>query len=116
MNIEDFRNYCLSKKGTSEDFPFDESVLVFKVADKIFALTNIDDFSTVNLKCDPEKALELRDRYTGVEPGYHMNKKHWNTVRINSDVPVRVFLQLVDHSYDLVLKGLSKKEREKILQ
>lgn len=116
MNIEDFRTYCLSKKGTSEDFPFDESVLVFKVADKIFALTNVDDFSSVNLKCDPEKAMELRERYLGVEPGYHMNKKHWNTVLLSSDVPPKLFLQLVDHSYELVLNGLSKKEREKILE
>ncbi|MCU0430367.1 MAG: MmcQ/YjbR family DNA-binding protein [Cytophagaceae bacterium] len=116
MNIEDFRSYCLAKKGTSEDFPFDERILVFKVADKIFALTDVDDFVSINLKCDPEKALELRDRYHGIQPGYHMNKKHWNTVSLESDVPAKLIKELIDHSYEQVLLGLSKKVRDGLLK
>lgn len=111
MNIEDFRTYCLSKPGATEDFPFDQKTLVFKVGGKMFSLTSIENFISVNLKCDPEKALELRADYSGVKPGFHMNKKHWNTVTLNEDVTDQLINELVDHSYDLVVKSLPKKTR-----
>mgnify|MGYP000518902356 CR=1 FL=1 len=111
MNIEDFRTYCLTKPGTTEDFPFDNKTLVFKVMGKMFALTSIESFSSVNLKCDPEKALDLRADYSGILPGYHMNKKHWNTVSVNEDVTDQMVRELTDHSYQLVVKSLPKKLR-----
>ncbi len=114
MNIESFREYCLSKPGTTEGFPFNETALVFKVQGKMFALTNVDDFQSVNLKCDPEEAVQLRETYQGVQPGYHMSKKHWNTVSVNSDVPEGLFIELIDHSYDLVVKSLTKKLRDEL--
>lgn len=114
MNIESFREYCLSKPGTTEGFPFNETSLVFKVQGKMFALTNVDDFQSVNLKCDPEEAVQLRETYQGVQPGYHMSKKHWNTVSVNSDVPEGLFIELIDHSYDLVVKSLTKKLRDEL--
>jgi predicted DNA-binding protein (MmcQ/YjbR family) len=111
MNIEAFREYCLSKKGVSESFPFDEETLVFKVMGKIFALTGLDENpAKANLKCDPERAIELRESYPNlIYSGYHMNKKHWNTVRIESNLPHQLVVELIDHSYDLVVKGLTKK-------
>jgi len=115
MNIETYRDYCLSKPHVTESFPFDQKTLVFKVGNRMFALTNVDDFNQVNLKCDPERAIELRERYQGVTPGYHMSKVHWNSVEVNSDVPEPLFLELIDHSYDLVVKSLPaalKKEIE----
>lgn len=115
MNIETYRDYCLSKAHVTESFPFDQKTLVFKVGNKMFALTNVDDFNRVNLKCDPERAIELRERHQGVTPGYHMSKVHWNSVEVNSDVPEPLFLELIDHSYDLVVKSLPaalKKEIE----
>ncbi len=116
MNIEDFRDYCLSKKGVTEDFPFDENTLVFKVMGKMFALTSIDLFKSVNLKCDPLLALELREAYHAVEPGWHMSKKHWNTVTINDDVSDMKLKEFIDMSYDLVVKGLTKKLKEELSQ
>lgn len=112
MNIETFREFCLDKPGTSEGFPFDSKTLVFKVAGKMFALTKIDLFESVNLKCDPEYAIELRETFQGIQPGYHMSKKHWNTVSITSDVPDKLLLELVDQSYDLVVKSLTKRVRD----
>lgn len=112
MNITFFREYCLSKPGTSEDTPFDENTLCFKVGGKIFAIIDIDLFESVNLKCDPEKAIELREQYSGIVPGYHMNKKHWNTVMFGGSVSDRIILELVDHSYDLIVNSLPKKIRE----
>ncbi|MCH2223174.1 MAG: MmcQ/YjbR family DNA-binding protein [Crocinitomicaceae bacterium] len=112
MNIEEYRTYCLSKNATTESFPFDETTLVFKVAGKMFALTKVDLFETVNLKCDPERSIELRETFNGVNAGFHMNKKHWNTVTINSDVSRELLLELIDHSYDLVVKSLTKKVRD----
>ena len=111
MNIEEFRNYCLAKKGVTESFPFDDIVLVFKVMEKIFALTGIDSHpATANLKCNPERAIELREEYDGlILPGYHMSKKHWNTVEIEGNLRPDLILELIDHSYDLVVKGLTKK-------
>jgi predicted DNA-binding protein (MmcQ/YjbR family) len=112
LNLEKLRSYCLSKKGVTEEFPFDQSTLVFKVAGKIFALTNVDDYSSVNLKCDPEKAVELREQYDAVQPGYHMNKKHWNTVLIDGSIPEKLLREWVDHSYDLVVLGLTKQQKK----
>lgn len=110
MNIEEFREYCLSKPHTTEGFPFDETTLVFKVAGKMFALTNIDLFESTNLKCDPEKAEELREQYPDyIFPGYHMNKKHWNTVSV--ELEDKLLVELINHSYELVYKSLPKKTR-----
>ncbi len=108
MNIEDFRNYCLAKKKVTEELPFDENVLVFKVLGKMFALTHVQNFDSVSLKCDPAKALTLRELYPAVSPGYHLNKKHWNTIRMDSTIPDSFIRDLVDQSYDLVIKGLPK--------
>ncbi len=112
MNIEAYRDYCLSKKGVTEGFPFNQNILVFKVGSKIFALTNIDTFESINLKCKPEYAIELREEFVGIKPGYHMNKKHWNTIVINSDVSDKMLFELIDLSYQLVFKSLTKKKRE----
>ncbi len=114
MYFEDFREYCLRKPFVSEGFPFDQSTLVFKVGGKIFLLTNIDLFESVNLKCDPDKSIELRERYQAIIPGYHMNKKHWNTVLLNSDVDQKLFIKLIDESYQLVFDSLSKKTRNEL--
>lgn len=115
MNIEDFRDYCLAKAGVTEETPFGPDTLVFKVGGKIFALTNIETFESFNLKCEPIRALQLREEYEAIKPGYHMNKKHWNTVLVNSEVPHSLFIQLIDHSYNLVYAGLSKFEKFKLL-
>jgi predicted DNA-binding protein (MmcQ/YjbR family) len=112
MNIEEFREYCLSKKGVEETFPFDEVTLVFKVMGKMFALTGLDSLEfTVNLKCDPDRALELREQYPEIQPGWHMSKKHWNTVSFEGGLDDDFLIELIDHSYDLVVKGLTKKLR-----
>lgn len=116
MTITFFREYCLSKPGTSEDTPFDENNLCFKVGGKIFAIIDIELFESVNLKCDPERAVELREQYSGIVPGYHMNKKHWNTVMFDGSVSDKLILELVDHSYDLILDSLPKKTKESILK
>ena len=109
MDLEDFREHCLNKPHVTESTPFGEDVLVFKVAGKMFALAALDEIPvTVNLKCDPDLALELRDRYEQVRPGYHMNKKHWNTVQIEGSVPDSELRRMIDHSYDLVVKSLPK--------
>jgi predicted DNA-binding protein (MmcQ/YjbR family) len=109
MNIEEFREYCLAKKGVTEEFPFGETILVFKVMGKMFVLTSLDGDFTVNLKCDPQLAVELRERYPAVLPGYHMNKKHWNTVLINGSIPAKLICEWIDHSYSLVFDQLPKK-------
>ncbi len=114
MDVITFREYCLRKKGVSEHLPFDDRTLVFKVGGKMFALCDIESFEGANLKCDPERAVELREQYNGITGGYHMNKKHWNTVAAASDVPDTLFVQLIDHSYELVKSSLPKKEREKL--
>ncbi|HVN59193.1 MAG TPA: MmcQ/YjbR family DNA-binding protein [Bacteroidales bacterium] len=102
MNIEEIREYCLSIPDVTEGFPFGEETLVFKVNGKIFVLANLDGDLSLNLKCDPSFALELRERYASVIPGYHMNKKHWNTVQIDGTIPDREILSWIDHSYKLV--------------
>ena len=109
MDLAQFRKYCLSKPRATESAPFGPDVLVFKVSDKMFALAALDEMpTTVNLKCDPDLALELRDRYEQVTPGYHMNKKHWNSVGIEGGIPDPELRKMIDHSYDLVIKGLPK--------
>ena len=116
MNIEEFRNYCLSKYGSTEEFPFDENILVFKVKGKIFALVDVDLFQSINLKCDPEKALALREKYESVKPGYHMNKKHWNTIAMDCSVSDNELHYWINHSYELVVSKLPKKIRDEIHQ
>ena len=109
MDLAQFREYCLSKPRATEGTPFGPDVLVFKVGGKMFALAALDDVpTTVNLKCDPDLALDLRDRYDEVRPGYHMNKKHWNTVEIQGAIPYVELRKMIDHSYDLVAKSLPK--------
>ena len=116
LDIEAFRNYSLSKPHVTEGTPFGEEVLVFKVGGKIFALASLDEVpATVNLKCDPDLALELRDRYEEVRPGYHMNKKHWNTVELEGGVPTAELRRMIDHSYELVVASLPKSVRAKFL-
>ena len=113
MDLEEFRKYCLAKRAVTEGTPFGETVLVFKVGGKMFALAALDEIpATANLKCDPDLALELRDRYEQVQPGYHMNKKHWNTVEIESGIPDAELSKMIDHSYELVVKSLPKAKRE----
>src|SRR4051812_2020876 len=115
MTLDALRRHCLKKKAVTEDFPFDEVTLVMRVMGKMFALISTDSMPlAVNLKCDPELAIELRDRYAAVEPGYHQNKKHWNTVTIDGSIPAKELTAMVDHSYDLVVKGLKKGEREQL--
>jgi predicted DNA-binding protein (MmcQ/YjbR family) len=117
MNVEEFREYCLSKKGVEESFPFGEETLVFKVMGKLFALTNLNwDRFSVNLKCNPERALELRERHSQIIPGYHMNKKHWNTIEFETGLDHELLLELIDHSYDLVVQKMPKKLREELDQ
>ncbi len=112
MNIENIREYCLKKKGVTEEFPFDEETLVFKVAGKIFLLASLETIPLqINLKCEPEKAIELREEYDSVLPGYHMNKKHWNTIIIDGTVPTGNLFEWIDNSYNLVVAGLRKSER-----
>ena len=102
MNIESLREYCISKKGADESFPFGEDTLVFKAAGKIFALLNLDGDLSINLKCDPAFAIELRERHSAVTPGYHMNKKHWNTIIFDGSVPDKEEFSWIDHSYELI--------------
>lgn len=109
MNIEELRSYCLGFKGSSEGFPFDQKTLVFKVLGKMFALIDVDSFESINLKCDPEKAIYLRESHEGITPGFHMNKSLWNTVNINADVSDKLIYELIDHSYQQVVSKLSKK-------
>lgn len=116
MNIEEFRLYCLAKPQTEECLPFDQNTLVFKVAGKMFALTSLSsEVFSVNLKCDPDKALELRGKYDAVQPGYHMNKKHWNTVDFEQDISDKIYKEWIDDSYNLVVAKLTKKVRQSIL-
>jgi predicted DNA-binding protein (MmcQ/YjbR family) len=111
MNIESFREYCLRKNGVTESFPFDETTLVFKVSNKMFALTDLESEFSINLKCEPEKAIELRERYPSVLPGYHMNKRHWNTIVIDGSIDDDIILGWVDDSYDLIVESLPKKDK-----
>ncbi|MDH5398183.1 MAG: MmcQ/YjbR family DNA-binding protein [Cyclobacteriaceae bacterium] len=114
MNVENYRDYCLAKPGVTEGFPFDEKTLVFKVMGKMYALADIDVFTSFNVKCDPERAILLREQYPEVMPGYHMNKQHWNTVRVDGALPDKLLFSFIDHSYDLICAGLGKKEKEEL--
>ncbi|MET0760472.1 MAG: MmcQ/YjbR family DNA-binding protein [Flavobacterium sp.] len=120
MNIETYFEYCLSKKGVTEHFPFDEDTLVFKVGGKMFALSSLNQWEkgepSVNLKCDPERAEELRAQYDDIKPGYHMSKIHWNTINVNSEVSDALLKELIDHSYELVFRSLTKKIQNEILE
>ncbi len=120
MDIEQIRTYCLSKIGTTEDFPFDEDTLVFKVLGKMFALASLKWWergeAAINLKANPEYSEELRADYNSIRPGYHMNKKHWNTLYLyEGDLPPKLVKELIDHSYDMVVQGMPKKMRDELL-
>ena len=113
MNIEEFRAYCLSQPGVTEELPFDNQTLVYKVMGKIFALTTLDQkVFSFNLKCDPEQAIQLRESFACVTPGYHMNKRHWNTVVVNGTVPRSDLYQWIDHSYELVVSKLTRAQKQ----
>lgn len=114
MNIEELRDHCLAKPGVTEGFPFGEDTLVFKVGGKIFLITGLEQGDRFNVKCDPELAIELRERYPEVIPGYHMNKKMWNTVFMSGTLSYKQLLDMIDHSYDLILKSLPKKIQAEI--
>lgn len=114
MNIEELREFCLSFKGAEENFPFDEEILVFSVKGKMFCLTNINQYERINLKCDPDEAIELREQYAEVTAGWHMNKKHWNSVRIDGKIPNKLLKTWIVNSYDLVVKGLPKKAQREL--
>ncbi|GAA4332408.1 MmcQ/YjbR family DNA-binding protein [Mucilaginibacter gynuensis] len=114
MNIEEIRDHCLIKPGVTESFPFDNDTLVFKVGNKIFLLAGLPQGDRFNVKCDPELAIDLRERHTEVQPGYHMNKANWNTVFINGSLTRKQLFDMVDHSYDMVFKGLTKKLQAEI--
>lgn len=109
MNIEGFRSHCLAKKGVKEEFPFGEDIMVMKVMGKMFALTDVNHFESINLKCEPEAAIELREKYAAVEPGYHMSKKHWNTILMDGSIPDKLLKQWIDNSYQLVVASLPQK-------
>jgi predicted DNA-binding protein (MmcQ/YjbR family) len=115
MNIEELREYCISKPHVEETFPFDEETLVFKVGGKMFLLVGINETPVqFNVKCDPERAIELREQYTFVKPGYHMSKKHWNTITCEKDASKKLLKEWIDDSYNLVIESLPKKDREKL--
>jgi len=114
MNIEELRDYCLQKPAVTEGLPFGEDTLVFKVAGKMFLLTSISQGLSFNVKCEPELAIELREKYAEIQPGYHMNKKMWNTVRLDGSLTKKQLHEMIDHSYNEVVKGLPKKVREEI--
>ncbi|NNE27225.1 MAG: MmcQ/YjbR family DNA-binding protein [Saprospiraceae bacterium] len=115
MDIETLRNYCLSKKGCEESFPFDEETLVFKVMGKIFAILPLEyEVPRVNLKADPEQSIIWRELHAQIYPGWHMNKKHWNTVELETGLEDKFILELVDHSYDKVVEKLTRKLKEEL--
>jgi predicted DNA-binding protein (MmcQ/YjbR family) len=111
MDLEHFMRWCNAKKGVTEEFPFGENILVYKVMGKMFALTDVDQFASVNLKVEPEQGILLQEEYAAVQPGYHMNKKHWITVVMDGSVPNRLLQQWIDNSYNLVVSGLTKKQQ-----
>lgn len=116
MNIEEFREFCLSFKSVTEEFPFDNNTLVFKVMGKMFALCDVEDFESINLKCDPVKAVQLREEYPGVViPGYHMNKKHWNTIMMDNNLPDDLIGDWITDSYNRVVAKLPKKDQKKLI-
>ncbi len=112
MDLDILHQYCMQKLGAEACFPFDQTTLVFKVFGKMFALVDADTFESINLKCDPERAMDLRERYSAVQPGFHMNHKHWNTISFHTDLADAHIFELIDHSYQLVYSGLPKKIRD----
>ncbi|HZG24028.1 MAG TPA: MmcQ/YjbR family DNA-binding protein [Chitinophagaceae bacterium] len=115
MDAESIRHYCLLKKGTTEGFPFGPGTLVFKVMERMYLLVALDASPlTFNAKCDPDEASELRDRYTSINPGYHMNKKLWNTVIIDGSIPNQLLRKMIDDSYDLIVRSLPKKAQQQL--
>lgn len=114
MNIEEIREYCLKKKGVTEGFPFGEDALVFKVLTKMFCLANLEGDLKLSLKNTPSKNIELRELFQSVQPGYHMNKQHWNTVEINGSIPDELIRSMIDESYELVVKGLTGKQKDEL--
>ncbi|NCO55493.1 MAG: MmcQ/YjbR family DNA-binding protein [Bacteroidetes bacterium] len=112
LNIETIREHCLKKQAVTESFPFDNDTLVFKVAGKIFALLSLDGNFGLNLKCNPEKALELREQYSDITPGYHMNKTHWNTLNLDGNIKSQLVFELIDHSYKIVTQSLTMKTKK----
>lgn len=116
MTFEVLRQYCCAKKGVLEDYPFDETTAVFKIMGKMFALANSIDFVLINVKCDPELALELRAQYDAVTPGYHMSKKHWNSLQMDGSLEQRAIFEWIDHSYDLVVSKLPKLLKEELAE
>ena len=115
MNIESLQTYCLSKPAAEETLPFGPDTLVYKVMGKVFLLCGLDaDPLRFNVKCDPDLAIELREEYTCVQPGWHMNKKHWNTIIVDGTAPAKKLKEWIDHSYELVVKSLPKKDREEL--
>jgi predicted DNA-binding protein (MmcQ/YjbR family) len=114
MDVETLREYCLQKKGVSESFPFDENTLVFKVGGKMFLLISLQSASTFNAKCDPERAVVLREEYDEITPGYHMSKVHWNTINMYGRLTINQLHELIDHSYELVYQKLPKKIKEEL--
>lgn len=118
MNLENYYEYCLSKKGVTEHFPFDEDTLVFKVGGKMFALSSLVQWEkgdpSINLKCDPDRAQELRAEFSDIRSGFHMSKVHWNTITVNGELSTAMVKELIDHSYDLVFKSLTKKLQTEI--
>jgi len=114
MNIEEIRLFCLSKPGVTESFPFDGVTLVFKVKNKMFALLSLDNTHGISLKCDPERAIELREKYPAIIPGYHLNKKLWNTIGLDDSISPALIKELIDHSYELIVESLPKKLKEEL--
>lgn len=114
MHIEEYRDYCLNKKGVVESMPFGPSALVFKVMDKVFTIGDLELFVSFNVKCDPDLAVQLREEFEGVIPGFHMNKKHWNTILMDDTIPDQKAKEWIDHSYELVVASLTKKAKEEL--
>ena len=112
MHFDELIHFCFQLPGATETFPFDKRTLVIKVQNKMFALIDVEDATSINLKCDPERAIELRERYDGIQPGYHMSKKHWNTVTLDGSVPAPTVREWIGHSYTLIASGLKKADRD----
>ena len=116
MNVEDVRQYCIKMSFVTEGFPFDDKTLVFKVANKMFALLNLGVSPSLNLKCDPDEAVKFREHYSAVLPGYHMSKKHWNTILLDETIPDKVIYRWIDNSYDLIVNGLPRKVQKELFK
>jgi predicted DNA-binding protein (MmcQ/YjbR family) len=114
MTLDEFQKYCRSFEGVTEEFPFDETTLVYKVKGKMFTLADVESFESINVKCDPDEALVLREIYDSVTPGYHMNKNHWNTVALDGKITDKQLKKWIRDSYDMVVKGLPKRIREEL--